>query len=80
MLKPWNDPVLADRGVAGHDGSKSVAYPAKTVTDGKLRVHGVAGLRICDASVFGRPVVGHTDGPTRMVGANCARMLMQEYK
>jgi len=54
-------------------------YNRGSVVDSKLRVHGVENLRVCDASAIGKGVVGHTDGPTRMVGLNCARMIMEQY-
>lgn len=35
------------------------ASPATSVVDAELRVHGVAGLRVVDASVFPTHVAGH---------------------
>lgn len=32
----------------------------KGVVDSKLRVYGISGLRICDASIFSQIVAGHT--------------------
>ena len=40
----------------------------------------VRAFTVCDASVIGRPVIGHSDGPTRMVGQNCANMIMDDYR
>jgi choline dehydrogenase-like flavoprotein len=45
------------------------------VVDGRLRVHGVAGLRIADASVFPRIPHGNTHAPALMVGEKAADLL-----
>jgi len=37
------------------------------VVDARLRVHGIAGLRITDASVFPTVTSGNTNAPTIMV-------------
>ena len=50
-----------------------------TVVDSKLRVIGVQGLRVIDASVM--PVVpnGNTNAPTMMVGEKGADEILKEY-
>ena len=45
------------------------------VVDDELRVHGVAGLRVADSSIFPWIVPGHTQAPTVMVAEKCADML-----
>lgn len=45
------------------------------VVDPELRVHGVAGLRVADASVFPRVPHGNTHAPTVMVGERAADLL-----
>lgn len=42
--------------------------PATSVVDAELRVHGVAGLRVCDASVFPNLIAGNTNAPAILVG------------
>lgn len=42
--------------------------PAKSVVDPDLRVHGVTGLRVCDASVFPTLIGGNTNAPAILVG------------
>ena len=42
--------------------------PASSVVDPRLRVHGIAGLRVCDASVFPTLIAGNTNAPAMMVG------------
>jgi choline dehydrogenase len=42
--------------------------PTTSVVDPDLRVHGVAGLRVCDASVFPTLIGGNTNAPAILVG------------
>ncbi|MGE0723242.1 MAG: GMC family oxidoreductase [Alphaproteobacteria bacterium] len=48
------------------------------VVDDELRVHGVAGLRVVDASVFPTVTSGNTNAPTLMVGEKGAAMILAE--
>jgi len=41
---------------------------ATSVVDADLRVHGLAGLRVCDASVFPTLIGGNTNAPSILVG------------
>ncbi|MCY1128125.1 GMC family oxidoreductase N-terminal domain-containing protein [Frigidibacter sp. RF13] len=42
--------------------------PATSVVDADLKVHGVEGLRVCDASVFPTLIGGNTNAPSILVG------------
>jgi choline dehydrogenase len=53
---------------------------ATTVVDERLRVHGVAGLRVCDASVFPNLIAGNTNAPSIMVGWKGAELILQDVK
>jgi choline dehydrogenase len=49
--------------------------PATSVVDPRLRVHGVDGLRVADASVFPTLPGGNTNAPSIMVGWRTGEMM-----
>ena len=56
-------------------GTCRMGTDAHSVVDGELRVHGLDGLRVADASVI--PVLnrGHTNAPTIMIGERAATLV-----
>ena len=50
------------------------------VVDATLRVHGIDGLRVIDASVMPRIVGGNTNAPTVMIAEKAADMIMKNTK
>ena len=52
--------------------------PATSVTDARCRVHGIAGLRVVDCSIFPTPVSGNTNGPAMAVAARAAELILQD--
>lgn len=52
------------------------AEPADSVVDLQLRLHGISGVRIADASVFPRIPAGNTNAPTIMVAERAVDMML----
>ncbi|MBS0254878.1 MAG: GMC family oxidoreductase N-terminal domain-containing protein [Proteobacteria bacterium] len=52
--------------------------PASAVVDARLRVHGIGGLRVIDASVFPTVTSGNTNAPTVMVAEKGAAMVLED--
>jgi len=54
--------------------------PATSVVDARLRVHGVAGLRVIDASSFANLMAGNTNGPAMMMGWKGAELVLADAR
>ena len=52
--------------------------PQNSVVDSRLRVHGITGLRVCDAAVFPNLIAGNTNAPAIMVGWKGAEILLED--
>ncbi len=56
-------------------GTCKMGQDAMAVVDEQLRVRGIAGLRVADASIMPTLVSGNTNAPSMVIGEKCARMM-----
>ena len=56
------------------------AHDTTAVVDGELRVHGVQGLRVIDASIMPTITSGNTNAPTVMIAERGAEFIRKDYQ
>ncbi len=59
-------------------GTCKMGTDAMAVVDERLRVHGVQGLRVADASIMPVIISGNTSVPCIMIGEKCADMVLAD--
>jgi len=61
----------------GHPvGTCKIGVDKLAVVDSQLRVHGLLGLRVTDASVMPRIITGPTNAPTHMIAGRAAQLIL----
>ncbi|MGC6474432.1 MAG: GMC oxidoreductase, partial [Candidatus Puniceispirillaceae bacterium] len=60
-------------------GTAKMGSDKQAVVDSRLRVHGVPGLRIADASIMPTITSGNTNSPTLMIAEKAADMILSDH-
>jgi choline dehydrogenase len=71
---------VRESGVSNQHPTSSCAmgHGPNSVVDPRLRVHGIDGLRVADASIMPVAVGGNTNAPTIMIGEKAAAMILED--
>lgn len=71
---------VRDKGVTIYHPTGTCRMAPGGVVDPRLRVHGIAGLRVADASVMPNITSGNTNAAAMMIGEKAAAMIAQDAR
>ncbi|WP_253875379.1 GMC oxidoreductase, partial [Mycobacterium asiaticum] len=61
-------------------GTAKMGRDSMSVVDGHLKVYGVEGLRVADASILPRITVANTMAPCVVIGERAAEFIQAEHR
>ncbi|XP_044593925.1 glucose dehydrogenase [FAD, quinone]-like isoform X1 [Cotesia glomerata] len=78
----WSCVIKQDTGPENHQAGSCKMGPVSdsmSVVSSKLKVHGIAGLRVADTSIMPKVTSGNTGAPAMMIGERVATFIKQEW-
>jgi choline dehydrogenase len=61
-------------------GTCRMGSDASAVVDARLRVHGIEGLRVCDAAIMPTMVASNTNAPSIMIGEKASDLVLEDAR